>query len=89
MVSLEVGQKLRDRRSGRYGTVIECACQYAHPKADPVHNYLVRWEDGQVEAFSEGALDGTHELEIVDDPGREASDARATSSSSLPYDDAP
>jgi hypothetical protein len=84
---LEAGRTLRDRRSERLGTVLEVACQYAHPKADPVYNYLVRWEDGQVEAFTEAALDGSHELEIVDDLDRGASEAEASRNSSLPYDD--
>ncbi len=80
---------LRDRRSERVGTVIDVACQYAHPKADPVYNYLVRWDDGQVEALSQAALDGTHGLEVVDDPERGESEAEATRTSSLAYDDTP
>jgi len=42
--------------------VLEHACQYSHPKADPVYSYLIRWEDGQVSAISEGALSQTVEL---------------------------
>ena len=38
----------------------------AHPKADPVYNYLVRWQDGQIQAFSEGAFAGDHAFEILD-----------------------
>ena len=63
---LPIGQKILDRRSERRGTIEESACQYAHPKADPVYNYLVRWEDGQVQAFTEFALDGSHGLELAD-----------------------
>ena len=63
---LEIGQKLQDRRSGRVGTILEFACQYAHPKAEPVYSYLVRWDDGQVQALSEAALEGGHGLELVD-----------------------
>jgi hypothetical protein len=88
-VQLETGGQLRDRRSDRLGTVLDVACQYAHPKAEPVYNYLVRWDDGQIEALSQAALDGTHGLEVVADPDRPASDAEASRSSSLAYDDTP
>ena len=63
---LEVGQKIRDSRNRQEGVVLDVACQYAHPKADPVHSYLVRWEDGQVNAISEAALSGDYGYEIVD-----------------------
>ena len=85
---LEQGSQLHDRRTDRLGTVLEVACQYAHPKAEPVYNYLVRWDDGQVEAFTEAALDGSHELEIVDERDRATSEPQTSRSSSLPYDDA-
>lgn len=63
---LEVGQKVHDSQAGLDGTVIDCACQYAHPKDDPVYSYLVQWEDGQVHAISELALEGHHGVELVD-----------------------
>jgi hypothetical protein len=53
---LETGQKIRDVRLSRVGIVLDYARQYSHPKAQPVYSYLVRWEDGQVQAISEGAL---------------------------------
>jgi hypothetical protein len=88
--ALEAGTTLRDRRADRLGTVLDVACQYAHPKAEPVYNYLVRWDDGQVEAISEAALDGTHDLELVKEPERQAeSEPQASRSSSLPYEEAP
>ena len=55
---LEPGQQVLDRDSGLTGVILEFACQYAHPKAAPNYNYLVRWEDGQVNAFAEQALYG-------------------------------
>lgn len=85
---LETGTQLRDGRGDRIGTVLEVACQYAHPKAEPVYNYLVRWDDGQVEAFTEAVLDGSHELEIVEDLDRGVKDAETSRNSNLPYDDA-
>jgi hypothetical protein len=63
---LEVGQRIRDTRWRQEGTVLDVACQYAHPKADPVFSYLVRWEDGQVHAISEGAFWGDHGFELLD-----------------------
>ena len=63
---LEVGCKIRDTRAEQSGVVLDCACQYAHPKAEPVYSYLVRWEDGQVYAISENALTGGHGLMPVD-----------------------
>ena len=63
---LEVGQRVRDLEAHREGTIVDLACQYAHPKADPVYNYLVRWDDGQVQAFLESAFDGVHGLEAID-----------------------
>jgi hypothetical protein len=61
-----VGQRVRDRQFQREGTIVDVACQYAHPKADPVYNYLIRWEDGQVQAFGAQAFDGGYGLEPVD-----------------------
>jgi len=63
---LEAGQKVRDVRSNSVGVVLDHACQYAHPKADPVYSYLIRWEDGQVQALSESAFDGDNGYEILD-----------------------
>ncbi len=63
---LEIGQRLRDTRHQQEGVVVDSACQYAHPKADPVYSYLVRWEDGQVLAISEAALSREYGIEIVD-----------------------
>jgi hypothetical protein len=57
---------VRDRGAGRTATIIDHACQYAHPKADPVYNYLIRWEDGQIQAVSEAALHGRQGLDLVD-----------------------
>ena len=62
---LEAGRRIRDTRAERDGVVLDLACQYAHPKADPVYNYLVRWDDGQITAISEMALEG-HGLELLD-----------------------
>jgi hypothetical protein len=53
---LDVGRKIHDTRENRIGVVLDTARQYSHPKAQPVYNYLVRWEDGQVQAISEHAL---------------------------------
>ena len=63
---LEAGQKIRDIQTDTVGEIVEYACQYAHPKADPVYSYLVRWEDGQVNALSESAFNGSHGYEIID-----------------------
>jgi hypothetical protein len=64
--TLDVGQKVRDARERRVGVVLDLARQYSHPKAQPVHNYLVRWEDGQVEAISETALGPAPGIEPID-----------------------
>lgn len=63
---LSVGQRVRDRQLEREGTIVDIACQYAHPKADPVYNYLVRWDDGQVQAFGASAFEFGHGLEVMD-----------------------
>jgi len=64
---LEAGQRIRDVRNDLEGVVLEYACQYAHPKADPVYSYLIRWDDGQILAVSEGALEGDYGYEAIDD----------------------
>jgi len=46
--------------------VLDFACQYAHPKAEPVYSYLIRWDDGQVNALSEAALGGGQGYELID-----------------------
>ncbi len=66
MERLEEGQKVRDSQSNSMGVVLESACQYAHPKADPVYSYLIRWQDGQVQAVTEIAFDGSTGLQVVD-----------------------
>ena len=55
MERLEAGQKVHDRQNDTTGVVLEYACQYAHPKADPVYSYLIRWQDGQVQASGASA----------------------------------
>ncbi len=64
--ALEVGQKVRDPQDNNFGVVLESACQYAHPKAAPVYSYLIRWQDGQVQAVSEGAFFDRDGLQTVD-----------------------
>lgn len=66
MDRLEAGQKVRDLQNDSTGIVLEYACQYAHPKADPVYSYLIRWQDGQVQAVTETAFDGSLGLQVVD-----------------------
>ena len=63
---LETGQKVREVQTNTVGVIVDHACQYAHPKADPVYSYLVRWEDGQVYALTETAFSGSHGYEIID-----------------------
>ena len=66
MDPLETGQKVRDSQNSSTGVVLDCACQYAHPKADPVYSYLIRWQDGQVQAVTESAFEGSLGLRVVD-----------------------
>ena len=63
---LEEGQKLHDTQDDRYGVVLDAARQYSHPKAAPVFSYLVKWDDGEIQAISEAALDDGHGLELID-----------------------
>lgn len=62
----DAGQRIHDLDDDRSGQIVDVARQYAHPNADPVHNYLVRWEDGQVEAFNERSMTQSWGLEIED-----------------------
>jgi len=62
----EVGSVVRDPSAQRTGTIIDRARQYSHPKAEPVHNYLIRWEDGQIQAVSQLAFNGGMGFELVD-----------------------
>jgi len=64
--ALAIGREIRDSKERKRGVVVDWACQYAHPKAQPVYNYLVRWEDGQIQAISEFALRREYGLEPVD-----------------------
>jgi hypothetical protein len=61
---LEPGQKVRDVQDRTVGVVMDHACQYAHPKAQPVYSYLIRWQDGQINAVSEAAFQS--DLELID-----------------------
>ena len=63
---LEAGQKVRDVQDDSEGVVLDHACQYAHPKAQPVYSYLVRWADGQVRAYTEAAFYSDERFELVD-----------------------
>ncbi len=63
---LAIGREIRDLKERKVGVVVDCACQYAHPKAQPVYNYLVRWEDGQIQAISESALSREYGLKPAD-----------------------
>jgi len=63
---LAIGREIRDRRENKTGLVVDFACQYAHPKAQPVYNYLIRWQDGQIQAVSEHAITSEYGLEPVD-----------------------
>jgi hypothetical protein len=63
---LEAGRRVLDLRNQVEGTVLDFACQYAHPKADPVYSYLIRWDDGRVTALSEAAFDGEQGYEPID-----------------------
>ena len=60
----EPGIQVVDLDGDRSGTIVDVARQYSHPHADPVHNYLVRWEDGIVEALNERALASNWGIEV-------------------------
>jgi len=61
---LEPGQKIHDVQGERDGEIVDIARQYSHPNADPVHNYLVRWDDGIIEALNERAFTTSWGLEV-------------------------
>ena len=63
---LEIGQNIHDTQQDRIGVIKDFACQYSHPKAQPVYTYLIQWQDGQIQAVMESALDGDFGLELVD-----------------------
>jgi hypothetical protein len=63
---LTVGQQLFDTHGQQNGVVLDIARQYAHPKAAPIFSYLVKWDDGQVLAITDAALDSQRRYEIVD-----------------------
>jgi len=63
---LATGQKVRDVHDRNEGVILDYACQYAHPKAQPVYSYLIRWQDGQVRAVTEAAFSGDASLETID-----------------------
>lgn len=64
--NLPPGQKVRNMHTGLAGVILESACQYAHPKAQPIYSYLIRWQDGQVQALTEVAFHGDYGVELVD-----------------------
>ena len=54
------------RREDRLGVILDHACQYSHPKAPPNYSYLIRWDDGQIQAVCESAINSSHGLETVE-----------------------
>jgi hypothetical protein len=58
------GTELFETSTGRRGEVLEHACQYAYPQADPVYHYLIRWDDGQVQALGEAAIGSGRGVEL-------------------------
>ena len=56
--TLEPGQKVRDANRDLVGVVLDRAGRYLHPRADPITVYLIRWDNGLVEALSEAAFQG-------------------------------
>ncbi len=63
---LPVGQRVRYGLTDMTGVILDSACQYAHPKAPAVYSYLIRWEDGQVQALTEAAFQGDLGIELID-----------------------
>jgi hypothetical protein len=66
---LRVGTIVAESSSGLEARIVDYACQYAHPQAAPVFQYLIRWDDGQVEAISESALRNGGGLEVLEEDG--------------------
>jgi len=64
--ALSEGTRIRDLLYQRTGVIQEVARQYAYPQAPPNFVYLVRWDDGQVQALAEAAFQGGHGLELED-----------------------
>ncbi len=52
-------QRVRDRQSRREGEILDRAARYVRPNAPPVYVYLIRWDDGLIEAVSEEAFRGS------------------------------
>lgn len=63
---LPEGTRIRDLNFQRVGVILEVARQYAYPQAPPNYVYLVRWDDGHVQALAEAALQGAHGLQVED-----------------------
>lgn len=64
---LASGRRILDHRNELRGEIVDHARQYAHPNADPVFVYLIRWDDGQVQSITEHALSAKHDYELLDD----------------------
>jgi hypothetical protein len=62
----DAGQQINDSQGERSGEIVDVARQYSHPNAAPVHNYLVRWDDGHIEALNERAFTANWGLEVED-----------------------
>ena len=60
----EPGQRVHDLHGERDGEIVDIARQYSHPNAEPAHNYLVRWDDGLVEALNERAFTANWGVEV-------------------------
>ena len=69
---LELGTRVRDAFFRKDGIVMDSAKQFAHPQAKPVFQYLVRWEDGMMQAFGESAFRRGFGLEILGPPEDDA-----------------
>ncbi len=60
------GDRVWDCIGNVKGTVVDSACEYAFPGATPKFAYLIRWEDGRVEALSETAFQRGQRYEKAD-----------------------
>jgi hypothetical protein len=67
VMKIGVGSKVRDIALNQTGVVLDTAKQYAHPQARPVYNYLIRWQDGQVQAVTEEAFRRGYGIELVEE----------------------